>query len=194
MRRAARVLVFAAAVGAAIPATASAEGFVAPWAGVNFANDDIDRGRGSFGVSAGAMGGGIIGGEFDFGYSPSFWGDEQVLGSNNIMSAMGNLIVGIPIGGQTGGGVRPYVTGGLGIIRTDIEGLFDDDISGTSNTDFAFNLGGGVMGFFNDHFGLRGELRYLRTLNSDLGDSDLDPELGLGDFDFWRMSFGVVIR
>jgi hypothetical protein len=34
----------------------------------------------------------------------------------------------------------------------------------------------------------------MRTVNSDLGDSDLDPEFGLGDFDFWRLSFGVVFR
>ena len=192
MRRVLRVLVFVGAASAAFaPAVVSAEGFVAPWAGVNFANDPGD-GRASFGVSAGAMGGGIIGGEFDLGYSPSFFGEENVFGSNNVLTAMGNLIIGIPIGGQTGGGVRPYVTGGVGLIRTEIDGPFEDD--GIKDNAFGLNVGGGVMGFFNDHFGLRGDLRYFRNITSDLNDADNDPEFDLGDFDFWRASIGIVIR
>jgi opacity protein-like surface antigen len=192
MRRAIRLVVLSAALALVLaPAEARAEGFVSPFLGVNF-GDEPNDGRTVYGVSAGGMGGGIIGGEFDFGYAPSFFGDADVFGSNNLMTLQGNLIIGIPIGGQTGGGVRPYVTGGLGIIRTDIDGLFEDD--GVSNSDFAFNLGAGVMGFFSDHFGVRGDLRYFRTINSDTTDSDLDPEFGLGNFDFWRLAFGVVIR
>ena len=192
MRRGIQALIFAAAVGLVwSPVPASADGFVSPWVGTNFANDPAE-GRSSFGVTAGAMGGGIIGGEIDFGYSPNYFGDGETFGSNNLMNFMGNLIVGIPIGGSRGAGIRPYVTGGLGLIRTEIDGPFDDD--GFKNNDFAFSVGGGVMGYFNDHVGLRGDLRYMRTINSDFGDSNFDPELGLGDFDFWRLSFGVVFR
>jgi opacity protein-like surface antigen len=193
-----KALVFVAAAAlTGAPAAASAEGYFSPWLGVHFASEpvdfatDRDNGRGTFGISAGSMGAGVFGGEFDFGYSPRFFGDEAIFGSNNVMTAMGNLIIGIPIGGQTGGGVRPYATGGVGLIRSDIDGPFDD---GAANNDFAFSLGGGVMGFLTDHFGLRGDLRYFRTLNSDLADSDLNPEFGLGDFDFWRASFGIVVR
>ena len=193
MRRGIQVVLFAATVGLVwSPVPASADGFVSPWVGTNFANDP-GEGRGAFGVTAGGMGGGIIGGEVDFGYSPNYFGDDRArFGSNNLMNLMGNLIVGIPIGGQRGAGIRPYVTGGLGWIRTEIDGPFNND--GLENNDFAFNVGGGVMGYFNSHVGLRGDLRYMRTLNSDFGDSDFDPELGLGDFDFWRLSFGVVFR
>jgi hypothetical protein len=42
--------------------------------------------------------------------------------------------------------------------------------------------------------GVRGDLRFFRTVNSDLIDLDFDPEFSLGDFDFWRVSFGVVFR
>jgi opacity protein-like surface antigen len=192
MRRGLKTLVIAATVGLLwSPVPANADGFVSPWVGTNFSNEPGD-GRASFGISAGGMGAGIIGGEVDFGYSPNFFGDSQGFGGSNLMNLMGNLIVGIPVGGQTGPGIRPYVTGGVGLLRSEIDGPFDDD--GVSNSDFAFNLGGGVMGYFNDHVGLRGDLRYMRTVNSDLGDSDLDPEFGLGDFDFWRLSFGVVFR
>lgn len=50
------------------------------------------------------------------------------------------------------------------------------------------------MGFFSDHVGLRGDVRYFRTLNRDDTDSGLDLGFDLGDFDFWRASIGLVIR
>lgn len=191
MQRGIKTLVLAATLAAVwSPAPASADGFISPWVGTNFVTQP-DEGKGSFGITAGGMGGGVIGGEVDFGYSPNFFG-EGAFGKTNLMNLMGNLVIGIPIGGQRGPGFRPYVTGGLGMLRSEIDGPFDDD--GVSNADFAFNLGGGVMGYFNDHVGLRGDLRYMRTINSDVTDSDFDPEFGLGDFDFWRLSFGLVLR
>jgi opacity protein-like surface antigen len=173
------------------PAVASADGFVSPWIGSNFSTDP-DDGKRTYGITAGAMGGGIIGGEFDFGYSPNFYGDAGGLGGSNLLNLMGNVVIGIPIGGQRGSGVRPYVTGGVGLIRSSVDGPLEDDT--ISNSDLGYNLGGGVMGFLGDHVGVRADLRFMRTLNSDLFDADFDPEFGLGDFDFWRLSFGVVFR
>ena len=66
-------------------------------------------------------------------------------GSNNVLTAMGNVIIGIPIGGTKGAGVRPYVTGGLGLIRTSYGDLLNFDA--VSNNDFGYNLGAGVMGY-----------------------------------------------
>ena len=40
------------------------------------------------------MGTGIIGGELDFGYSPSFFGDKTLFGDNTVIDVMANLIVG----------------------------------------------------------------------------------------------------
>src|SRR5260370_1396218 len=51
----------------------------------------------------------------------------------------------------------------------------------------------GVMGYFSDHFGLRGDVRYLRNLqnnSSSLTNVNFDP----GNFHFWRASIGVVLR
>jgi opacity protein-like surface antigen len=58
--------------------------------------------------------------------------------------------------------------------------------------DFGFNIGGGVHGFFNDNVGLRGDIRYLRSLQDNEPDGDLD--VGLSDFDFWRATVGVTLR
>ena len=191
MRRGIKALILAATIGVVCsPAPAWADGFVSPWIGTNFASERAD-GRRALGLTAGSMGGGVIGGELDFGYSPSFFGEENVFGKNNVLNLMGNVIIGVPVGGQSGVGVRPYVTGGVGLIRTKIGSFLGD---GVSNNDMGYNLGGGVMAFFGTHVGARGDLRFFRTVNSDLFDADFDPEFSRGDFHFWRMSFGVVFR
>jgi hypothetical protein len=189
MRRGVKILVLSAAVGLLAPAPGFADGFFAPFAGVNFGNRPVEGNHGSYGFSAGGMGGGIIGGEFDFGFAPNIF-EESV--SNHALTAMGNLIVGIPVGGQRGPGLRPYVVGGLGLIRTHQDA--SPGFAELNANDLGFNLGGGVMGFFNDHVGLRGDLRYMRNITSDMRDADLDPEFGVGDLDFWRASIGIVLR
>jgi len=190
MRRLFQSLVLSSAVALTLaPTSARADGWVNPWAGVNFGSD-INDGRGSFGVNAGAMGKGIVGGEVSFGYSPSFFGTQNDFGNNTVVDLMGNLIIGIPIGGQSGPGFRPFVTGGLGMVRTQIDGgtLFDVKVS---DNDPAWSLGGGVMGYFNDHVGLRGDVRYLRNFRSSSALDALDFQ---GDFKYWRGSIGLVIR
>ena len=68
MRGVLRSLLLTAAVAAVLaPGQVSAEGYVSPFTGANFGNGVSDA-RATFGVSAGYMGAGVIGGEFDFGY------------------------------------------------------------------------------------------------------------------------------
>ena len=192
MKRLMKVVLLSSVLGIVLaPSPARADGFFVPWAGVNFDNDPAD-GRGSYGFSAGYMGAGVFGTEFDFGYSPRFFGDDEFFGSNNVLTAMGNLILGIPIGGTTGGGFRPYFTGGVGLIRTDIDGLFEDDA--IAENDFGWNAGGGFMAYFGDHVGIRGDLRYFRNFSdsSDVGFDNFD--LDVGTLKFWRASIGLVLR
>jgi hypothetical protein len=189
MRSFIRLILIATVAAIGTPREARADGFVNPWAGVHFGSD-IENGRGGFGVNAGGMGAGIIGGEVDFGYSPSFFGTQNDFGNNTVLDLMGNVIVGVPIGGQHGAGFRPYFTAGMGLIRTQIDGGTLFPLSSSSHTNsLGFNAGAGAMGYFNDHVGLRGDLRYLRTLTGDVV-NDLD----LGGFHFWRLSAGLVIR
>jgi hypothetical protein len=49
---------------------------------------DINNGRATFGVTAGAMGAGIVGGEVDFGYNPSFFGTKNDFGNNTVINLM----------------------------------------------------------------------------------------------------------
>src|SRR5882762_5638544 len=106
MNRVIKSLVLTAAMAIVLaPIPARADGWVSPWIGSAFGSS-IDNGRGTFGVSAGGMGGGIVGGEVDFGYNPSFFGTQNDFGNNSVLNLMGNVIVGVPIGGTYGAGIR----------------------------------------------------------------------------------------
>jgi opacity protein-like surface antigen len=175
------------------PMQARADGFISPWVGSAFGTgSNVDNGRTTFGVTAGGMGAGIIGGELDFGYSPTFFGTEDDFGSNTVINLMANLIVGIPIGGQTGAGIRPYVSGGLGMLRTQIDGGTFTDVSSKNNM-LGWNAGAGVMGYFADHIGLRGDVRYMRGFE-DLNTGITAIDVNGGQMRFWRASIGVVFR
>jgi Outer membrane protein beta-barrel domain len=193
MRRALKALIVTAAVTLALaPVPARAEGYVTPWVGTNWGGD-INNGRAAFGVNAGGMGAGIIGGEIGFGYSPSFFGTKTDFGNNTVMDLMGNVIVGVPIGGTYGKGFRPFVTGGLGLLRTQIDGGTLARVS-SSNNMFAWNIGAGAMGYFSDHVGIRGDLRYTRGFEDLSTGNNVIDLAGNNQLHFWRLSAGVVLR
>src|SRR5215510_6875016 len=106
MRRALKALIVTAAIAlVAAPMPARAEGFITPWVGANWGSD-ISNGRAAFGANAGYRGAGIIGGEVDFGYSPSYFGTKNDFGNNTVIDLMGNVIIGVPVGGTYGKGIR----------------------------------------------------------------------------------------
>jgi len=178
------------------PAAARADGLIVPFAGVNFGGnagqsigDGADAERLDWGVSFAWMGGGVFGFDGDIGYSPDFYGKTD-LGGSSVLSLMGNVLLGVPFGGQKGFGVRPYALVGIGVLRSDLESFAD--LVGTDNTEVAWDFGGGVMVFFGAHVGIRGDLRYFRTF----GKVDFGPiEVGDSDaVDYTRGSIGLVLR
>lgn len=195
MQRVLKTFILIAAIAiVSAPIQARAEGYVSPWAGINWGSgNDVGNGRGAFGVNAGSMGAGIIGGEVGFGYSPSFFGTDNDFGRNTVIDLMGNLIVGVPVGGTRGKGIRPFVTGGIGIVRTQIDGGTLATVSAKNNM-WGWNAGAGVMGYFNDHVGVRGDLRYTRGFE-DLATGNTVIDLtGNNQLHYWRVQLGVVLR
>ena len=192
-----RLFLASAFVMALAPAPASADGWIVPFAGVNFAGDSgkalsdaVDTSRVHWGASFGGMGAGVFGAEGDFGYSPDFYGKNDV-GGSNVLTAMGNLLIGVPFGGQQGFGVRPYGLFGVGLIRSSVESF--GDLGKVQADDFGWNFGGGVMIFFSDHVGMRGDLRYFRTFgNTELGKLDITTEDD--PVHFARGSAGLILR
>jgi hypothetical protein len=134
------------------------------------------------------MGAGVFGIEGDFGYSPDFMGKTDI-GGSSVLTLMGNLVLGVPFGGQSGFGVRPYGVAGVGMIRTQIDA---GDVLEFDNNKAAWNFGGGLIIFFGP-VGVRADVRYFRTFGVvDL--LDLDVLERRGRLDFGRASAGFVMR
>ena len=181
---------------AATPGVARADTLIMPFFGLNFGGDSgktfstaRESKQQTFGVSAAFFGGGVVGIEADFGFSPDFFGKSDV-GGSSVSTFMGNLILAVPFGGQKGFGVRPYFLAGAGVLRStsDIEGVFDE---GSQNS-VAWNTGGGVLLFFGNNYGVRFDIRYFKTFDDvDTGEGVVSPP---GKVDFTRGTLGFVFR
>jgi opacity protein-like surface antigen len=189
----------------AAPSKASADWLFTPFVGwnwggtANFADfpdfEDRFEQRTNFGVSFGWMGAGVIGWEVDFGFSPNFFEDtggpgDFAFGESNVTTVMGNIVIGVPLGGQHGPGFRPYASGGAGIIKSNAKNA--GDVFEVHATDWGYNIGAGAMFFFTDNVGVRADLRYFRSLQDTEPDGEFD--LAFGDFRFWRGTFGATFR
>jgi hypothetical protein len=172
MRRVIKVLVLTAAVAAVnLPAAARAETYFNPFAGFTLAGEGSPKkGLRTFGAAVGDTGS-MAGFEVNFGYTPDY---SEAGGDQKVIDLMAGLTAGPEIGGDIG--VRPYVAGGVGLLRT---GSGDN-----ADNNFGFNVGGGVFVHLSEKFGLRGDVRYFRGLNGD----------DLLDFNFTRAQIGIVIR
>lgn len=177
-----------------LPGTARADWLFTPNIGGGFGGDASGREHLTWGASIGWMGAGIIGWEADLAYTPEFFeGDDDdldLIENSNATSFMANVLVGVPVGGQTGGGFRPYFSGGLGVLQREVQS--NDDLFEIDNSEFGFNLGGGAMGFMTDHVGFRGDIRYYRSFEDPELDNEFD--IGVGNFDFWRGTAGITFR
>lgn len=172
---------------------AHAQTYFVPFFGFDFGGDagtcasilsDCSVKRNTYGFQVGHLSHGIFGFEADFAYAPDFFGDSPT-GSNSVLSLMPNLVVGVPAGP-----VRPYVTGGLGLIRTKVE-LNLESLLSTSDTAFGYNIGGGVMIFFPSHVGVRVDYRNVRSASDFTVASVTVPGTKLS---FSRVVFGLVLH
>lgn len=186
---------------AAAPTRASADWLFTPFIGATFGGSANFGGAGedfksdfsrnlTYGASLEWMGGGVIGFGFDFGYSPNFFRPSDndtfsLVGDGNVTTAMANLIVGAPIGA-----IRPYASGGVGLMKQKVDNV-GQFFGSVDSTDFGFNAGAGLMGFFTDNVGIRGDIRYFRSVR-DANPDGIDLELG--QFKFWRGTVGVTFK
>jgi opacity protein-like surface antigen len=176
------------------PASARADWLFTPNIGMGFGGDTPDNDKLTYGASIGWMGAGILGWEADLAYTPQFFenntSDVDLVDTDNVTTAMFNMILGLPVGGQTGPGVRPYASGGFGVLKTHVSS--NDQLFNVTNNDFGFDVGAGLIGFATDHVGFRGDVRYYRSLQDPQPDNEFD--FGVGKFDFWRGTVGLAFR
>jgi hypothetical protein len=166
-------------------APARADGFLTPFIGHNFGGDTsacagpsgCSPSRRSYGVSVGRTG--ISAGfEEDLSYTKDFFGSAP--GSeSSVFSAMSNLLfLGSP------GRIQSYILSGVGLVRLRVT----SNHTTVDRNIIAFDLGGGVNGFFTTHLGIRGDIRRFRTLQ----DANVDPVNG--KLRFWRASVGLALK
>ena len=183
-----RILVLAAALVAWTVAPARADNFISPFVGFNFGGDsanclsltNCDEKRLNWGVSLGTMNG-AFGVEEDIAYAPNFFGKAP--GADNaVLTVMSNLMLVVPAGP-----IQPYALVGLGLVRAHAK-LDASSLSLTKNT-LGYDIGGGLNIFLTHGFGVRGDVRRIRTFQ--------DVTLGLFSNDqltFWRGSAGLTLR
>jgi hypothetical protein len=190
----AAVLLFASA------ADARADWLISPFAGGVFAGDttfvDLEQTASSahftFGVSAGWLSDQILGFEGDLAFTPNFWerGDAatNVIVGSNLYTLSGNVLVAVPLS-VTQYSLRPYLTGGFGMIHAAYEDLIREFPLDTELP--AMTVGGGAIGFVTERTGVRFDLRHVRSL-------DREEDALTGDrrtkLRFWRATVGVVLR
>ena len=164
------------------PSPAQADGIVTPFAGVTIGDDQSERVT-TWGLSLAGMAGGVFGFELDFGRTETATSDSVFVTDSRVTTLTGNLIIGVPVGA-----VQPYVVGGVGWVRTDVEAT--DTTMRAQDDGLGVDVGGGLMGFFGEHVGVRVDIRYFRTVSA--GNSFFDFEFK--KFDFVRLTGGLALR
>lgn len=169
---------------------ARAEGFISPLAGYNFSGDSgcsslrsCEDKRLNVGLSLGSLGS-ALGFEEEFVYVKNFFRDTSGLDSS-VLTLMSNLMLAPQVGP-----VRPYVLGGLGLMRTRVSAT-SSSTSPSGDNNLAWDAGGGVMVFFGEHVGVRGDVRYLHAFR-DLSVSGIT--LGDTKLDFGRAGAALVLK
>src|SRR5262245_31733446 len=152
MRKTARIpqamviLCLAALLSVTMASPAKAQGFISPYLGWNFGGDsgcpqitNCEDKHANYGVAFGLVGS-IVGFEEEFGFTNDFFGSTPTQ-SSKVITLMSNFMVAPRLGP-----VQPYGLGGVGLIRTSVEGTANSD-----QNQFGWDVGGGVMIFFNPH-------------------------------------------
>jgi opacity protein-like surface antigen len=137
----------------------------------------------NYGVGLGKMGP-VLGFEEEFAYAKDFFGTSPTLNNSSVFTAMSNVMV-VPRVGP----VRPYLLGGLGLIKSHAE-FTPVSLLTSDNNSFGWDVGGGVIAFASPNLGVRGDIRYFHAFQDAtlLGFTIQNPKL-----DFGRASVALVI-
>lgn len=172
------------------PQAASAQGFISPLVGFNFGGDagcpsatNCEDKNLNLGVSFGTLGS-VLGFEEEIAYAKDFFGETPGV-SSSVLTVMSNLMLAPNLRV-----VRPYALVGVGLMKSRVE-LTQASVLSLDNNAFGWNVGGGLMVFFSQNVGLRGDIRYFHAFQ-DLelaGFTISDTKL-----DFGRAAAAIVFK
>jgi len=167
-----------------------AQSYISPLIGFDFGGDSgcptitgCEDKRVNYGVGLGRLGP-VLGFETEFAYAKDFFGTAPGL-SSSMLTVMGNAML-VPAIGP----VRPYGLIGLGIMRSHVE-FTPEGLLSTDNTDFGWDIGGGVFIFFGEHVGVRGDIRHFHAFE---GLTIGSIVVGDNQLDFGRASAALVLK
>ena len=151
-------------------APARADWHLAPFAGVKFGgsttlvdlDDEADNRKLVFGGTVTWIGRGIFGVEGDVSFVPNYFtgNDSPMFHSSQVTTLMGNVVVTAPLG-WTRESLRPYVSGGAGLIRASANDT--SDVFSYRRNLGGYNVGGGVVGFLTPFTGVKWDVRYFKA-------------------------------
>jgi hypothetical protein len=198
----ASVIVLSAMLLVALPAKAGAEWQLAPFIGWTFHTNTTlfdpafgtEETHWNFGTGLTLLGAGPVGVEALFVYTPSLFGggEGSVVSTSRSIALMGNVVLTTPRSWNEYG-LRPFVSGGLGLLHAGREDL--SDVLRSHNI-VGMNVGGGAVGFLSNSTGLRFDLRYFRHLQPVEVDDEEEvvDSFGPVELSYWTASVGVVFR
>lgn len=172
---------------------AAAQGFVNPFVGTTLTSPSTTGSatKPGFGIAFGSLGK-IVGVETEVAYYPQVIDNAaNALAKNRVFTFSGGTLL-----GPTIGRVKPYGAFGVGDLYlnvTKLSSVLIPDPASISTNYVTVNAGGGVMGFFTTHLGVRADLRYFRAYGFKVTDLQTTG-LALTHFDFWRASIGLAAK
>ena len=191
------------------PATAAAEWHITPMLGLTFAGKttltDLDEATGkvhpNVSISGALLGGGLIGAEAIATLTPGFFqtgerpdvfqpgAQNRLVDKSRLFTLMGNLVVTAPRR-WTEYNLRPFVSGGFGLMRISKQEALLDVFSFTENL-VGYNIGGGAVGFLSRNTGVRFDFRYYSTVHG-----TFTGPIAVGDIHvrYMTASIGLVFR
>ncbi|HTI44052.1 MAG TPA: hypothetical protein VL693_19635 [Vicinamibacterales bacterium] len=181
-----------------------ASGFAGGGFNASSATDDPriqENGGGvSFGGQVGYLWHGFVGPEFLAEWAPSFDVNAVFVdGNTHVHSYMLNAIASAPLGAD--GQLMPFISGGYGRIAMSADIINPITLTTDNNTNSVWgsNIGGGIMAFASERFGVRGDLRYYHASNNtnlDINGSVPDQlvESIVSGVHFWRATGGLSVR
>ena len=192
-----------------VPATSTADWHLTPLIGCTFKGSttliDLEGAaemrHWNYGGAVMLLGDGPLGLEAFFLHTPGFFqreGEGLVVsfdvGSSRTDVLMGNAVLTIPRGWNRYG-LRPYASGGLGLLHASSRDLLN--VTPVRLNLLGMNVGAGGLGLLSDRVSLRFDLRYIRKVQGPDPEAIESPPVPPGlpiRLRYWTTTLGVVIK
>ena len=150
----------------------------------------------TFGGSGGWLSDGLLGVEINAAYTVGFFDGgargrdtELVVGSSAVV-VTGDVLVLVPRA-IARDSLRPYVLGGVGLLR--VSGEFAADALAHDSRLLGLAVGGGAIGRLTERTSLRFDVRRISNLTTDNEALTRDLTIGPANLSFWRATVGVLL-